>query len=129
VASCDVNEIDTLNILWASLKAMHKAIDGLDVMPELLKIDGNRFRPYKSIPHECVIGGDGIIDCISAASILAKTFRDDQMEVLAEKYPEYDWKNNKGYGTGKHLQAIREFGCTPFHRRSFKPVSQLRFDI
>lgn len=129
VASCDVNEIDSLNILWASVKAMHKAIEGLGTVPDMLKIDGNRFRPYKDIPYECIIGGDGIMDCISAASILAKTFRDDFMESLSNDYPEYDWKNNKGYGTGKHIQAIREFGCTPFHRRSFKPVSQMLLDF
>ncbi len=129
VASCDVNEIDTLNILWASVKAMHKAIDGLEVVPDLLQIDGNRFKPYKNIPHECIVGGDGLMDCISAASILAKTYRDDYMEALSVEYPQYDWINNKGYGTAKHLEAIRQYGCTPFHRMSFKPISQLQMEF
>jgi ribonuclease HII len=116
-------EIDQINILQASFVAMHRAIIGLDTSPEHLLIDGNRFRPFEGIKHTCIIKGDGKYLSIAAASILAKTYRDDFMTMLAEQYPEYDWKNNKGYPTKTHRRAIQNFGLTPFHRKSFKLLS------
>lgn len=112
-------EIDKINILRASFLAMHRAIDQLSVKPEALIIDGNRFTPYNNIPHTCIVKGDGKYMAIAAASILAKTYRDDYMNKLAEEYPQYDWLSNKGYPTKKHRQAIREYGITPYHRKSY----------
>ena len=112
-------EIDKINILNASFLAMHRAIDQLKVKPEQLLIDGNRFNPYNNIPHHCIIKGDGKYLAIAAASVLAKTYRDDLMLELHEKYPNYDWNSNKGYPTKKHRLAIREFGITPHHRKTF----------
>lgn len=112
-------EIDRINILRASFLAMHRAIDQLAVRPEALIIDGNRFTPYNNIPHTCIVKGDGKYMAIAAASILAKTYRDDYMNQLAEEYPQYDWQSNKGYPTKKHRQAIREHGITPYHRKSY----------
>ncbi len=129
VASCNIDEIDRLNILWASVKAMHKAVDQLEKVPGLLLIDGNRFKDYKNIKHMCIVNGDAKYSCISAASILAKTFRDDYMKALALKHPQYSWELNKGYGTKKHLNAIHKFGITTAHRRSFKPISLLTLNI
>jgi len=120
VASIDNNEIDNINILKASFKAMHHALDKLEKQPELLLIDGNRFYSYKKIPHECIIQGDGIYASIAAASILAKTYRDDFMCRLDEQFPEYKWKKNKGYGTVEHREALMKFGITPFHRKTFQ---------
>jgi ribonuclease HII len=120
VASIDNNEIDSINILKASFKAMHHALDRLEKRPELLLIDGNRFYAYKKIPHECIIQGDGIYASIAAASILAKTYRDDYMCRLDEQFPEYKWKKNKGYGTAEHRKALMKFGMTPFHRKTFQ---------
>lgn len=116
----DVAEIDTINILNASFKAMHKAIGKLKITPELLLIDGNRFKPYKNIPHECIIKGDGKYLSIAAASVLAKTYRDDYIDALHLKFPQYNWLQNKGYGTLKHRQAIMEFGPCEHHRKSFR---------
>jgi ribonuclease HII len=129
VASCDESEIDKLNILWASVKAMHLAVGELNVKPDLLLIDGNRFKSYSGIDHQCVVNGDALYSCISAASILAKTFRDDWMKKLALQHPSYGWESNKGYGTQKHLHAIRKNGITAYHRKSFKPVHQYVLDI
>ena len=116
-------EIDEMNILRASITAMHRAVDGLKVWPEHLIIDGNRFMPYKregtAIPHTTIVKGDGKYLSIAAASILAKTYRDDYMNRLAEEYPQYDWQNNKGYPTKKHREAIRQHGTTPYHRMSY----------
>lgn len=112
-------EIDEINILKASFLGMHRAVDQLSVQPELLLIDGNRFIPYKSIPHLCVIKGDGKYLNIAAASILAKTYRDEYMLELHSRFPMYDWNNNKGYPTEKHRAAIKEFGPTSFHRQTF----------
>ncbi len=112
-------EIDKINILKASFLAMHRAVDSLKVKPEHLLIDGNRFTPYPGIPHTTVIKGDGKYLSIAAASILAKTYRDDYMNELAEKYPAYHWADNKGYPTKAHREAIRQFGVTSYHRKSF----------
>ena len=113
-------EIDKVNILHASFLAMHRALDRLSVRPEALIIDGNRFDPYRDLPYTTIIKGDGRFQSIAAASILAKTFRDDYMDRLAEQYPMYDWQSNKGYPTRKHREGIRRFGPSPYHRRSFR---------
>jgi len=120
VAQLSPAEIDKHNILQASFLAMHRALDQLSRTPQLLLIDGNRFRPYKEIPHHCMIKGDGRFLSIAAASILAKTHRDEYMLQQAEKYPEYGWKSNKGYPTKAHRAAIAKFGATPLHRKSFR---------
>ena len=130
VASCSNTEIDTMNILRASITAMHRAVDTLTVMPQLLLIDGNRFYPYPGIPHITVIRGDATYMSIAAASILAKTERDRYMEQLDPLYPGYGWKNNKGYPTPEHRKAIASFGPTPQHRLSFAltdPQTEIRF--
>jgi len=119
VGMADNDEIDRVNILNASFLAMHRALDKLQQSPELLLIDGNRFRPYKSIEHHCIIQGDGHYFSIAAASVLAKTYRDDLMIKLAQLYPGYGWETNVGYGTKKHRLAIKKIGLTPFHRKSF----------
>lgn len=113
-------EIDRINILNASFLAMHRAIEQLRVTPQHLLIDGNRFKPYPGIAHTCVVKGDGKYEAIAAASILAKTYRDDYMNELHEKYPMYDWKSNKGYPTKVHRAAIAQYGPSPYHRLSFQ---------
>ena len=124
-------EIDKINILNASILAMHRAVDGLKVRPEALIIDGNRFKPYHNLPHTTVVKGDGKYLSIAAASILAKTYRDDYMNRLHEEYPLYDWKGNKGYPTKKHREGIRLHGTTPYHRMSFNLLGdgQLELDF
>jgi len=132
-------EIDKINILNASILAMHRALDQLKVRPEAIIVDGNRFKPYRSvvndspvnIPHTTIIKGDGKYLSIAAASILAKTYRDDYMNKLAEEYPQYDWLSNKGYPTKKHREAIRQYGTTPYHRMSYNLLGdgQLSFDF
>ena len=118
-------EIDKINILNASILAMHRALDQLKVRPEAIIVDGNRFKPYKdpadgkALPSTTIIKGDGKYLSIAAASILAKTYRDDYMNQLAEEYPQYDWLSNKGYPTKKHRDAIRQYGITPYHRKSY----------
>ena len=112
-------EIDKINILNASFLAMHRAIDGLQVRPQHLLIDGNRFRKYKDLPHTMVVKGDGKLMSIAAASVLAKTYRDDYMLQLHEQYPHYGWDRNKGYPTKEHRQAIEQHGTTPYHRLTF----------
>jgi len=112
-------EIDLINILKASFLAMHRALDQLTVRPQAVIVDGNRFIPYHNLPYTTIIKGDGKYQTIAAASILAKTYRDDYMEELASAYPEYDWKHNKGYPTPKHRSAIRQHGITPYHRKSY----------
>ena len=112
-------EIDKINILNASILAMHRALDQLKVRPEAVIVDGNRFKKYKDLPYTTIVKGDGKYMAIAAASILAKTYRDDYMKQLAEEYPQYDWRSNKGYPTKKHREAIRQFGTTPYHRMSY----------
>lgn len=112
-------EIDQINILNASILAMHRALDQLQVRPEAIIIDGNRFKPYHDLPHTTIVKGDGKYLSIAAASILAKTYRDDEMIRLAQEYPDYDWQHNMGYPTRKHREAIRQHGVTPYHRRTF----------
>jgi ribonuclease HII len=120
VAYVSNNEIDEMNILRASIKAMHIAIEGLATEPQFLLIDGNRFFPYKTINHKTFIKGDGIFLSIAAASVLAKTFRDEYMEKIHNEFPEYGWNKNKGYPTFFHRTAITKYGITPYHRKSFK---------
>ena len=116
-----VNEkiIDKINILNASFEAMHRAVRQLSVTPDLLLVDGNRFNPYKNIPHECIIKGDGKYLSMAAASVLAKTYRDDYMQKIHHEFPVYDWHNNKGYPTKRHRMGIREHGDCKYHRKSF----------
>ncbi len=120
VSKCSEAEIDNLNILWASVYAMHKALDKLSIIPEYILIDGNRFRDYKSIGHSCIVGGDAKYLSIAAASVLAKTYRDDYMDNIHLKYPDYNWCKNKGYPTREHRVAISKFGITEYHRKSFR---------
>lgn len=120
VAEVSNEDIDKINILKASFKAMHLAVDKLNILPEHLLIDGNRFINYPSIPHTCIVKGDSKFLSIAAASVLAKTYRDDLMEDLALKFPMYGWENNAGYPTPKHRAAIKEYGTTPFHRLTFR---------
>ncbi len=122
-------EIDRINILRASFLAMHRAIDQLKVRPEALIIDGNRFTPYHELPHTCIVKGDAKYLSIAAASILAKTYRDDYMDRLAEQYPQYDWQSNKGYPTRKHREAIRLHGTTPYHRLSYNLLGDGQLSI
>lgn len=124
-------EIDKVNILNASFLAMHRALDQLKVRPEAVIVDGNRFKPYQDLPSTTIVKGDGKYLSIAAASILAKTYRDDYMLSLAEEYPQYDWQSNMGYPTKKHRQAIREHGITPYHRKSYNLLGdgQLSFDF
>lgn len=123
-------EIDAINILKASFLAMHRAIEQLKVQPQALLIDGNRFTPYKEIPFICMVKGDGRFLSIAAASILAKTYRDDYMLQLAEEYPSYGWQQNKGYPTRAHREAISKHGITPYHRKTFTLLpSQLTLDF
>lgn len=130
VASVDHEEIDRINILNASFKAMHLAIEKLKKKAQFLIIDGNRFTKYKRVPHACIIQGDAHYASIAAASILAKTYRDDFMHNLHPEFPEYKWIKNKGYGTKEHRLAIEQFGLTPYHRRSFRCTnSQLELDM
>lgn len=124
-------EIDRINILNASILAMHRALDQLSLRPQAIIVDGNRFKPYNDLPYTTIVKGDGKYLAIAAASILAKTYRDDYMMQLAEEYPQYDWKSNKGYPTKKHRDAIRQYGITPYHRRTFNLIGdgQLSFDF
>ncbi|MEQ8417568.1 MAG: ribonuclease HII [Imperialibacter sp.] len=120
VGWCSPEEIDKINILNASFVAMHRAVDQLKKVPEHLLIDGNRFKKYKELPHNCIIKGDSLYYSIAAASILAKTYRDEWMERLGEEFPVYQWAKNKGYPTMDHRDAIRAHGITPYHRKSFR---------
>lgn len=123
-------KIDEINILNASILAMHKSIDKLTTKPEFIIVDGNRFKPYKKIKHECIIKGDSKFLSIAAASVLAKTYRDAYMEKIHKEFPMYNWKKNKGYPTKEHREAIREFGLTKYHRKSFKQLpEQLKFPL
>ncbi|KUK78522.1 MAG: Ribonuclease HII [Proteiniphilum acetatigenes] len=124
VASCSPKEIDRLNILRASIEAMHRALRSLGLTPQHILVDGNRFLPYEQIPHSCVVKGDSKYMAIAAASILAKTWRDEQMRELGRLFPQYGWSRNKGYPTREHREAIRIHGITPHHRRSFALLEQ-----
>ncbi|WP_430429367.1 ribonuclease HII [Parasphingorhabdus sp.] len=123
IAECSHREIDEINILQATMLAMRRAVDGLPTRPDQVLVDGNRL-PKWQYAAEAVVGGDAIHPCISAASILAKEFRDRLMIAAAKRYPEYGWERNKGYGTAEHIAALKTFGPTPLHRRSFAPVAQ-----
>ncbi len=122
-------EIDRINILNASILAMHRAVEQLSVVPQHLIIDGNRFRPFRDIPYTTVVKGDGKYLSIAAASILAKTYRDDYMNGLHREYPYYDWDNNKGYPTRKHREAIRQHGITPYHRKTFNLYGDTQLEL
>lgn len=124
------DEIDEINILNASFLAMHRAIDKLQPLPDFIIVDGNRFNPYPNIEHECIIKGDGKYMSIAAASVLAKTYRDEYMSKIHEEFPMYNWKKNKGYPTKEHREAIKEYGITKYHRKSFRQLpEQLTLDI
>lgn len=130
VAHCSIEEIEELNILHASIKAMHKAIESLELTPEFIAVDGNRFHAFNDIPHQCVIKGDGKYQNIAAASILAKTYRDDLMLTLHEEFPHYAWDKNKGYPTKMHREGIKTTGVSPHHRKSFRLLpEQLQIDF
>jgi len=113
-------EVDELNVLQASITGMHRSIEMLKTQPEFIIVDGNKFKPYKDIPHETIIKGDAKFMSIAAASVLAKTYRDEYMEKIHQEFPQYNWKKNKGYPTKEHREAIRQFGITPYHRKTFK---------
>ena len=121
VEEVSAEEIDSLNILWASVTGMQRAVRKLGVRPDFLLIDGNKFRPFDGYPYETIVHGDATYACIAAASVLAKTYRDEHMRSLAKLYPEYGWERNMGYPTPEHLEAIRRYGYTPEHRKSFHP--------
>ena len=130
VAHCSVAEIEEINILNASIKAMHKAIKGLSKQPEFIAVDGNRFHNFKEIPHECFVKGDGRYLNIAAASVLAKTYRDEVMMALDLEYPQYHWKSNKGYPTKSHREGIVKTGTSPHHRKTFRLLpEQLEIDF
>ena len=130
VAMVDNDEIDVINILRASFKAMHLALEQLPVEPALILVDGNRFTSWRNVRHHCIIKGDGIYASIAAASILAKTYRDDFMRKMHEEFPHYNWAQNKGYGTPEHRKAIEEYGLCKYHRKSFNILSaQLELDF
>lgn len=121
VVAVSPEEIDRLNILGASLEGMRRAVEKLAVRPEFLLIDGNKWRPFAGIPYRTVVHGDATYACIAAASVLAKTHRDEYMRILAKEYPQYGWDRNMGYPTQEHIDAIKRYGLTPYHRRSFHP--------
>lgn len=130
VAHIQTDIIDNINILNASILAMHKAINKLSIVPHFLIVDGNRFKPINEIPYKCIIKGDSKFQSIAAASILAKTHRDAYMEKIHEEFPMYNWKQNKGYGTEEHRRAIIDYGITKYHRKSFKLLSeQLKLNL
>ena len=128
VGEVTADEIDEINILNASILAMHRALDGLKLRPQAIIVDGNRFKPYGTLPHETIVKGDAKYLSIAAGSILAKTYRDDYMDNLARQYPAYQWKVNKGYPTKAHRAAIEEHGISPFHRKTFKGVKEMLVD-
>ncbi|PKH50327.1 ribonuclease HII [Tenacibaculum sp. Bg11-29] len=120
VAFVNHEEVDEINVLQASITGMHRAIEQLSIQPKFIIVDGNKFKPYKETPHETIVKGDAKYMSIAAASVLAKTYRDEYMEKIHKEYPQYNWKKNKGYPTKEHRNAIREFGITPYHRKTFK---------
>jgi ribonuclease HII len=126
VAQVSHEEIDNINVLRASIAGMHRALDGLSLQPDYILVDGNKFFPYRKIPHVCVVKGDATYASIAAASVLAKTHRDEWMCRLAEEFPAYGWAQNMGYPTEKHRMAIHRYGVTPYHRRSFRLVEDMQ---
>ncbi len=129
VASCSPQEIDEMNILHASLEAMHRALNQLKVKPEFILVDGNRFHPWKKVKHQCIVKGDAKFLSVAAASILAKTYRDDYMLLMHEQHPEYGWNKNKGYPTAAHAVAIAQYGFTSIHRKTFHLKRQVRLEF
>lgn len=129
VASCSPQEIDKINILQASILSMHRALDDLKIIPELILVDGNKFNDYHQIPHHCIVKGDGKYMAIAAASVLAKTHRDEYMQKLHKEYPYYDWHKNKAYPTKFHKKAIAVHGVTPYHRLSFNMTEQTKLKL
>lgn len=126
VAYASREEIEKINILNASILAMHRALENLKVLPEIILVDGNRFKSFRNIQHTCIVKGDGIFMSIAAASILAKTYRDEYMDTLHAEFPEYGWNTNRGYATARHLEAIRAHGLSPHHRKTFLANIQTR---
>jgi ribonuclease HII len=130
VSFVDEKEVDQINVLQASIIGMHRSISQLKPLPEYIIVDGNKFKPFKEIPHETIVKGDAKYLSIAAASVLAKTYRDEFMEKIHQEFPMYNWKQNKGYPTKQHRAAIREFGITKYHRKTFKLLpNQLKLDI
>lgn len=130
VAFVDNEEVDKINVLQASITGMHRSIDNLEMLPEFIIVDGNKFRNYKEIPHETIVKGDAKYKSIAAASILAKTYRDDFMEKIHLEFPDYNWKKNKGYPTKEHRNAIQKLGATKYHRKTFKLLpTQIRLNF
>ncbi len=130
VAFIDNEEVDTLNVLQASITGMHRAIESLTIQPEFIIVDGNKFNNYKNIPHQTIVKGDAKYMSIAAASVLAKTYRDEFMYKIHTEHPEYNWKKNKGYPTKEHREAIQNFGITKYHRKTFKLLpQQLKLDL
>jgi ribonuclease HII len=130
VSFIDHGEVDEINVLQASITGMHRSVDQLSITPEFIIIDGNKFRNYQEIPHQTIVKGDAKYKSIAAASVLAKTYRDEFMEKIHLEHPQYNWKQNKGYPTKEHRNAIREFGITKYHRKTFKLLpEQLKLDI
>ena len=129
VGEVSPQEIDEINILRASFLAMHRALDQLKVRPQAIIVDGNRFTPYHDIPYTTIVKGDAKYQSIAAASILAKTFRDDYMDRLAEEYPQYHWESNMGYPTREHRAAIQQYGVTPYHRRSYNLLGSTELSL
>lgn len=128
-ARAEPEEIDRINILRASILAMHRALEKLDMDFQHILVDGNRFEPYRTKPHTCVIGGDGKYLAIAAASILAKTARDEWMRLIHQEFPMYGWDRNKGYPTAEHIRAVTAYGCSPYHRRTFRINRQLMLPL
>ncbi len=130
VVFVDNEEVDKLNVLQASITAMHRAIDKLSVVPEFIIVDGNKFRPYKEIPHKTIVKGDAKYMSIAAASVLAKTYRDEFMDKIHKEFPQYSWDKNKGYPTKSHREGIKKYGATKYHRKTFKLLpDQLKLDL
>lgn len=129
VGEVSPQEIDEINILRASFLAMHRALDQLKVRPQAIIVDGNRFTPYHDVPYTTIVKGDAKYQSIAAASILAKTFRDDYMDRLAEEYPQYHWESNMGYPTREHRAAIQQYGVTPYHRRSYNLLGNTELSL
>lgn len=130
VSFIDNEEVDTLNVLQASITGMHRSVSALKINPEFIIVDGNKFNPYKKIPHQTIVKGDAKFMSIAAASVLAKTYRDEFMEKIHEEHPQYNWKKNKGYPTKEHREAIQQFGITKYHRKSFKLLpNQLKLEL
>lgn len=129
VSSADNQIIDEKNILWASVYAMHLALEKLKTIPQFIIVDGNRFKPWKNVPHHCIVKGDSLFLSIAAASILAKTYRDDFMRLAHKTYPEYGWLTNKGYPTPNHVKAIHKIGLSPLHRKTFTIPAQIKMEF